>query len=382
MKALRLLYSSLFLMVLAGLFTACSKDDDAPNNGVPRIRYVRITEPTAADSLLVGAFQGNLIAVVGDNLKSVREIWFNDQKAALTSTYITNSTILVSVPNEIPLDITNTMRLVFANGFELTHEFEVQISEPVVSSMDCEYVLTGEVATIRGDFFYPPLTVTFEGGVTGQLVDVEDKILKVKVPDGAQPGPITVETNFGTTSSDFWFRDNRNIFISSDPFTGWWNAAFVVSNPGPGDPPSLNGNYIRVTRAIGGWNWLEVAGGPPDAMGPISQKIPDEAILKPEDYNLKFEVNTLKPYNNNVIKLTLGINDFHPDQYQWKPPIDTKGMWQTIVIPFNEITDSYNMNLSVNPAGYYTRVLFHGPGDLDADIAFDNFRVVPKVLEK
>ena len=25
-------------------------------------------------------------------------------------------------------------------------------------------------------------------------------------------------------------------------------------------------------------------------------------------------------------------------------------------------------------------LLFHGPGDLDADICFDNFRVVPKVL--
>jgi hypothetical protein len=36
---------------------------------------------------------------------------------------------------------------------------------------------------------------------------------------------------------------------------------------------------------------------------------------------------------------------------------------------------------TVNPAGYWSRILFHGPGDLDADISFDNFRVVPKVAK-
>jgi hypothetical protein len=372
----------MLVLAMAAVFVACSKDDDAPNNGVPRIRYVRITDPASADSLLTGAYQGNVIAIVGENLQNTREIWFNDQRAYVSPTYITSTAIIVPVPSAIPLEITNKLRLIFANGSELMHDFEVQISEPTVSSMDCEYVATGGIATIRGDYFYPPMTVTFTGGVNGELVDVEDNILQVKIPEGATPGPITVTTNFGETSSDFWFRDNRNIYISSDPFTGWWNAAFVVTNPGPADPASINGNYIRVTRAIGGWNWLEAAGGPPDAMGDISKNIPDEAILKPETYNLKFEVNTLKPYNNNMIKFNVGLGDFYNDQYQWKPPIDTKGQWQTVTIPFEEIVESYGQSLSVRPNGYYTRVLFHGPGDLDCDIAFDNFRVVPKILEK
>ena len=114
--------------------------------------------------------------------------------------------------------------------------------------MDCEYVATGDVATINGDFFYKPLTVSFAGGVVGEVVSVEDKIIKVRVPEGAQPGQVTVKTNFGETKSDFWFRDNRNIFISSDPYTGWWNESYVVKTPGAGDPPSINGNYIRVKK--------------------------------------------------------------------------------------------------------------------------------------
>src|SRR3546814_15284262 len=77
--------------------------------------------------------------------------------------------------------------------------------------------------------------------------------------------------------------------VCSSDLTGWWDAAFVVSNPGAGDPPAINGNYIRVTRAISGWAWTQVAGGAADAMGDISKNIPDEAILKPENYYLKFE---------------------------------------------------------------------------------------------
>jgi hypothetical protein len=210
---------------------------------------------------------------------------------------------------------------------------------------------------------------------------VTDKILQVRVPTGALPGPVTVATNFGTTESDFWFRDNRNIFLSSDPFTGWWNASYVVTTPAADGPPSINGNYIRFKKQIGAWSWNEVAGGPADAMGAISKNIPDEAILKPAEYNLKFEVNTIKPYTSNMLKLNIGLLKENNDQYTWKPPYDTKGQWQTVVIPFEEVAASYGGSLTVSPTGYWTRLLFHGPGDLDADISFDNFRIVPKVID-
>lgn len=382
---MKLLSKSLLAIILAfGLtiiYTSCTKDK-AVTGGQPSIKYVRITNPLSSDSLLIGAHQGNLIAIIGENLGGAQQIWFNDQQASLTPTYITNTSILVSVPNPIPKTINNKLKILFSNGDSLLYNFEVQISKPTVSSMVCEYVNTGDVATIRGDFFYEPLTVTFAGGVTGELVSVTDKILQVKVPDGAQPGQIIVTTNFGITKSDFWFRDNRNIFISSDPYSGWWNQSYVVTDPGPGDPPKINGNYIRVKKVVGAWAWSEIAGGPPDAMGPISKNIPDAAILKPSDYNLKFELNTLKPYNFNVIKMNIGLsNDFNNDQYQWMPPYDTKGQWQTIIIPFEEIAASYGFPLTVSPNGYYTRIWFHGPGDLDCDMSFDNFRIVPKIIK-
>jgi len=386
---MKLIYKSVLLFAvltaMAGINMSCS-DDDLPNGGQPVINYVRVTDPVSSDSLLVGAFQGTLIAIVGQNLQGAEQIWFNDQKATLTPTYVSNKSILVSVPSVIPQNITNKMKIVFVDGFTLEHNFKVQISEPTVASMACEYVKAGEVATINGDYFYEPLTVTFTGGGKGELVSVTDKIIQVRIPEGAQPGQITVTSKFGETKSDFWFRDNRNIFLSSDPFTGWWNAKYVVTKPGEGDPASINGNYIRVKEVIPGWAWKEVAGGPPDAMGEISKNIPDEAILKPADFNLKFEVNTVKPYNNNVLKINVGLaKDFLTDAYLWAPPYDTKGVWKTVVIPFEQITASYDaagVKMAVNPNGYYTRLLFHGGGELDADISLDNFRVVPKFLKK
>lgn len=361
--------------------TSCKKDN-LSNKAVPAIKYVRVTNPESSDSLLVGASQGKLIAIIGENLQDAVAIWFNDQKASLTPTYVTSTSILVSIPSPIPIEISNKLKIYFSGGDSLLYDFKVEISKPGVYNMVSEFVNEGDVATIRGDFFYKPLTVKFAGGAIGELVSVEDKIIKVRVPAGAQAGSITVTTNFGETVSDFWFKDNRNIFISSDPYEGWWNSSYVITAPGAGDPAKINGNYIRVTKQFGAWSWNEIAGGPADAMPVQSKNIPDAAILKPSDYNLKFEVNTLKPYNASILRINVALNSQDNDAYQWQPPFDTKGQWQTVIIPFEEIVASYKVKPVINPSGYWCRLLFQGPDVLDADICFDNFRVVPKVIKK
>jgi len=376
----KILLLSIMAFGMVSMSTSCNKDDDASNGGVPRIKYVRVTNPTSSDSLLVGAGQGMLIAIVGENLQNAVEIWFNDQRATLTPTYITNTTILVSVPSKIPTVITNKIKIIFSNGKELLYDFEVQISKPLVGSMVCEHVNAGQVATIRGNYFYAPISVTFTGGATAEIVSVKDQTLEIRIPANAQPGQITVKTNFGETKSDFWFRDNRNMFIDSDPYEGWWNSNYVVTNPGPADPPKISGNYLRFQKSIAAWSWNELAGGPASAMPVHSHRIPDEAILKPEDYYLKFEVNTIKPYNSNLMKINVALSAEDNNAYKWSPPFDTKGAWQTVVIPFETVVASYAVRPAVNPNGYWSRLLFHGEGALDADICFDNFRVVPKVL--
>src|SRR5690606_4125109 len=253
------------------------------------------------------------------------------------------------------IEINNTLKIIFSSGYVLNHQFEVQISKPVINNMVSEFVNEGDIATIRGDFFYEPLTVTFTGGVPGELVLVEDQAIQVRVPAGAQPGPITITTNFGETESEFWFRDNRNIFISSDPYEGWWNGSLVVSNPAAGQPPLINGNYIYLKKAVTAWSWTELAGGPASSMPVHSKRIPDEAILKPENYNLKFEVNTLKPYNGNAITINVGLTAEQNQGYIWPAPFDTQGQWETVVIPLSDVFNSYNPKPVVSASGYWTR---------------------------
>src|SRR5262245_12371174 len=163
----------LLAVTATALFPSCKKDDSS--SGTPSIRYVRITKPESSDSLLIGAGQGQLIAIVGNNLQDAVQILFNDQQSRLTPTYISSTTILVHVPTQIPLTVTNKLKIIFKNGYQLLYTFEVQISEPVINSMACEYVKDGDVATIKGNYFYEPLTVKFAGGVTGTLMSVTDQ---------------------------------------------------------------------------------------------------------------------------------------------------------------------------------------------------------------
>jgi hypothetical protein len=378
----KIIFTMLTIVAAVSIFSACEKDD---NTGTPVIDYVRITRPESSDSLLIGAGQGQLIAIMGKNLGKAVAIWFNDRPSRLTPTYVNDNTILARVPSEIPLDITNKLKLLFSNGYELVYDFEVQINNPRLDGMQVEYVKDGDIAIIRGDYFYEPLTVKFEGGAEGQLESVTDNEIQVRVPSGAQPGQITVTTNFGEGKSNFWFRDNRNLLIHNDPYSGWWGSDKVVPST---DPLAINGNFTRMTGSIGAWGWTEWIGGREDALS-TKNNLPDEAVLSPAKYVLKFEINTLKPFNGNRIKIMLGEVDnnrsktlnWDTEPYYWEPPFDTKGKWLTVTIPFNEIVADYSTGWRVRPEGYGVKIWFHGPGALTADMAFDNLRVVPATLQ-
>src|SRR5690606_25243172 len=147
-------YNKIFFLLvafaMAGVFISCS-DDDMPNGGKPLISYIRVTNPDASDSLLVSAGQGSMIAVIGQNLDGVRELWINDRQASLTPTLITNTSIITRVPSQNPTEINNMMKLIFSNGDSVMYDFTVNISKPLISFLESEYVNEGDIAVIRGD---------------------------------------------------------------------------------------------------------------------------------------------------------------------------------------------------------------------------------------
>ncbi|WP_210463669.1 MULTISPECIES: glycan-binding surface protein [Rufibacter] len=376
-------------LVMTGTFTSCSEDDDLPNGGKPMISYVRVTRPAASDSLVVKAGQGQMIAIIGENLQDVRELWINDREAALQSTFITSTSIITRVPSDIPTEITNKMRLIFANGEVLEHDFTVDISEPLPTYMESEFVNAGEVATIRGSFFYEPVHVFFTGAngaqVEGEVVDVLPNEIQVRVPADAQPGPLTIKSNFGETETSFWFRDNRNIIADYEDtdFGGWWHGPTYITSGGSGIDP-ISGKFLRIDKEnTGGWFEAWVGEG---TVKEKTKNIPADAFANPGNYVLKFEMNTVSPLAYNGIRIMFSSNGGPGNRdlatYTWAANIDTKNKWQTVTIPFKDIHEANNKNgntFTYNASGYAVSFHFVGPGT-KAQFAMDNVRVVPNVI--
>lgn len=235
-------------------------------DGVPTVHYVRTTDPAQADSLLTGAYMENLICIVGENLRSVHELWFNDQKAILNTSYITDNTLLVTVPGTIPSKVDHKMYLITTAKDTVTHDFNVLVPGPTLTGMKCEMVPTGGTAVITGDYFVDepntPLTVTLADGTEINRDSegfVFDKYkISFTVPENAASGKLTVSTIYGSVQSNFHLNDNRGLLFTFDGEgallgQGWKTRPIVE------DEWSLTGKYMQLGDGVttmsetGGW---------------------------------------------------------------------------------------------------------------------------------
>lgn len=248
------------LAVMGCLMTACEDQPDKYEiaDGVPTLKYVRSPLPEEADSLLVGAYLGNTVCLVGDNLRSIYELYFNDQKATLNTSYMTDHTILVDIPKNIPEEVTNKIYMVTKSGAKVDFDFSVMVPAPVVSSMSCEYAPAGSEAVLYGDYFVDdpnvPLTISMPGDITvegEQITSITKTAIKFIVPEGAVQGNIRVKSIYGTGQSIFQYKDTRNILFDWD---GKYEGALAAGNSWSGDDekkgqtissvPPIDGNYL------------------------------------------------------------------------------------------------------------------------------------------
>jgi hypothetical protein len=111
-------------------FVACEEYPGAyiPLEGfLPEVLYVRLTDPAKADSMLTEADMGATVCLVGNNLRAVRELYFNDRKAELNTSFITDHTLVVAIPGSLPQKVDNKMYMITASGATVTHDFGVRI---------------------------------------------------------------------------------------------------------------------------------------------------------------------------------------------------------------------------------------------------------------
>ena len=260
------------LAVMGCLMTACEDQPDKYEiaDGVPTLKYVRSPLPEEADSLLVGAYLGNTVCLVGDNLRSIYELYFNDQKATLNTSYMTDHTVLVDIPKNIPEEVTNKIYMITKSGEKVDFDFSVMVPAPVVSSMSCEYAPAGSEAVLYGDYFVDdpnvPLTISMPGDITvegEQITSITKTAVKFIVPEGAVQGNIRVKSIYGTGQSVFQYKDTRNILFDWD---GKYEGALAAGNSWNGDNekkgqilasvPSVDGKYMVMGPAtLSGGQW-------------------------------------------------------------------------------------------------------------------------------
>lgn len=431
------IWKSGIVALAAGLtLTAC---DDTPNafeltDGVPTVKFVRTTDPAAADSLITGAFLDKTICLVGDNLTSIREMYFNDQKAILNTSLITDHTLVVDVPGNIPAEVTNKIYMTTKSGKVVEYDFNVNVPAPSVVALTNEWAKPGETVTISGNYFIDdpnvPLSIKMPGGKkvpAENIKSLTQNSVTFEIPAGSdEEGRIYVSTIYGEGRSNFNFHDTRGMLFDFDGETGLdfasncWHGHTAQS-----DEWSLCGNYVQIGDEAttmsedGGWNdssyaleywpgdWnLGADSFPATGQGMLLNDLVNFSGFA--DMCLKFEmcIPASNPWSAGAmqlifapyskIQLTAANNSFFHESPDMLPralyrpwtaagSYDTADRWVTVTVPFSAFAYDFEGNassgsLSVDNFASFT--LFVCGGGINGTecqpvIKIDNIRAVP-----
>ena len=265
---------ALFAVALAAVsagFTSCEDEPDKYEiaGGTPTIDYVRPVDAASKDSLLTEASLNNTICIVGRNLRSVTKINFNDQAAVLNTSYMTDNTIIVTVPKNIPGKVTDKIYFITNNKDTLDYDFKTVVPAPTINGMSNEWAAPGEEVTIKGDYFldYDNSHLTIKVGdnytIPYEDLKISQNSIKFNIPeDMPKHEPIYITTINGTTKAGFRYMDNRGMLFDFD--TPWKEGGDVLGNNGwhnrtiTSDGTSLSGNYMVLGETAmgsdGKWN--------------------------------------------------------------------------------------------------------------------------------
>ncbi|MBP5499083.1 MAG: hypothetical protein J6Y05_00105 [Bacteroidales bacterium] len=257
-------------LLSCALVCAMSSCDDTPDayevaGGIPTVDYIRCLsseikgynddENTVYTNgqLVTSASPQAVLCLIGSNLRSVYEMYFNDKKAILNSSYITDNTLIVSVPSSVPNLVTDKIYMITKSQDTISYDFSVVIPAPQVTAMSCEYAAVGNEVTFTGNYMVNdpnvPLTVSFKDA-NGN--DVEATIKSIAedytscvaiVPEGAAEGAVTMSSIYGSTVSSFRYLDTRGMLFDFDEIVRsnhGWHAQTITT-----DETAIKGNFLQ-----------------------------------------------------------------------------------------------------------------------------------------
>ena len=425
-------------MLLAAAALGFASCEDYPDafvlaDGQPTVQYVRYAD---RDVLIEQAFMGEVVCFVGENLCSVRELYFNDQRAVLNTSFMTENTLVAAVPGNLPKVKTDKVYMITKGLDTLAYDFKVLLPAPVIKSMSCEFQQPGTDVTVYGNYFAEPMSLVFEDGNGAEVTSFKSVSMTevtFTIPADAKPGKIKVTTESGVARSPFSYHDFCDGLITD--FDGpnnsssthgvvpqGWNFSGTYSSEG-----GISGNYVELKSANpldanAGWNedfkidfWCGNWNGDPmgitDGAGVPLCNIIDFTNF--QNMALKFElcIPSSNPWMSGAIQLIFCSADKAAnDSWQnntflhtsadggldlcrglyrpWETTgsFDTGDKWITVTVPFSEFT--YNANGSAGavplskPEDFASFVIWAWNGGVAGTectpvFRIDNLRAVP-----
>lgn len=406
----------LFLIFIAVGFSSCDRESSAKydmTDGLPEVFYIRMTDPAAADSLIVGAFMEQTVCLVGNNLTSIQEIYFNDQKALLNPNFITENTLMVTVPKTIPNDVTNKMYMVTGAKDTVPYDFKVGIPAPILGRVVCEHVPEGKEVIVTGDYFFDydndPIVIRI-GGYTiphSDIVSVTKTRVVFLAPPASVKGSISIGTPYGNNTPSYkdLFRDMSGLITSFEDsenggagFAGGWgrpDASALQEDP----QYVLTGKYLRWEGALTVGEWSSGGNHILNIWSQANSDINDPMFTTPiEKSALKFEINVLTEWSALPIVLMFDAANTN-ENYLWADATQPRAFyapwtstgkyvsegWETVTIPLTDM--KYNgsgaevglptafgeLGISMHNRG---GAEYAGTADCSPTILIDNIRVV------
>lgn len=390
--------------------------------GTPIIARVKNAAASPNDTILKSIVPGQLINIIGFNLKTATNISFQGIAADLTNVAYTDSSVTVRVPAVLSggdASLANTISYTTKYG---AGSFPIKIiGPPIITNISYEIPKQGDIVYIYGNNFISVKNLSFAGTPITSYTVLADTIIKFTAPTLSNDGGLVIiETRAGTFTTAYkvndvnfingggvgiignmewgdyfgwpWWGGNVSL-TSSDPNSGWpsYNTDFGVGlgmymeyksdilNADAGN----DGNAFRMNDAKSGW-------------------VPTANLGDPgTGWALKFEINIHKPWNGGTLCMKSSNGDYIARYEPWQitssktKPYTTIG-WQTVTIPLSSFrakdanlgegkgTSITKVSDLLDPSSKNGGLLLYihnygtAPTATSFDGAFDNFRIVKR----
>ena len=381
--------------------------DRTVNHGTPAISQIYDVQDTGYVAPLNGGVLNQMIHIKGQNLAKAKVIRFNDVDVDIRQVYATTDEAWVKVPRVIP-GVQNDSLYYETNEGSVKVYFPISIPSVKIDGLKNEFQVQGQEVQLNAEYMdlygfndttaTSPASIYIENVEAGYRHEIHcdscsenytSIIIPKDCPDNSLIHFKWNEITGEKTATVAYRMADQLMFGNFDGDLGWWNdwgKGLVTDGTNGGDPTSLGYNFLRIKGDFDAWSWNSTGFG-------CNWRWLD-ASAHPENYVLKFEVNTNSstPFNNygdngasgsknGGYNITLQANGDGRCQFD---PVsmgisNTYGEWVTITLPLQDVLKGGTLPSEADQ--FIALELVMQPNTADAwkvDHCFGQFRIEPK----